>query len=70
MIANQLVIKNLNFEFEFECCIKETKIPSQAKRLNIVRLKPRQSVISSNKQKSKCITSLWNILNRRQSVTF
>ena len=48
----------------------ETKIPSKVKHLNIVRLKPRQSVTSSNKQKCKWITSLWNIINCRKSVTF
>ena len=46
------------------------KIPSEAKRLKLVRLKPRQSVTSSNKQKCKWISSLWNILNCRKSGTF
>ena len=50
--------------------IKETKIPSGAKSLKLVRLKPRHSVTSSNKQKCKWISSLWNILNCRKSVTF
>ena len=46
------------------------KVPSEAKRLKRVRLKPRQSVTSSKKQKCKLKTSLWNILNCRKSVTF
>ena len=50
--------------------LQETKIPSEAESLELVRLKPSQSVTSSNKQKCKWIPSVWNILNCRKKCDF
>ena len=56
--------------FVFMLLHKRNEVPSEAKRLKLVRFKPRQSVTYSNKQKFKWITSLWKLLDCRKSVGF
>ena len=54
--------------FVFIFYVTETRSPSEAKHLELVRLKLLQP--SSNKQKYKWIASLWNIKYCRKYVTF